>query len=253
MRSKFLMVIVAATTSIFSLSVLAKEAASEEPQDLSSKIAKDISGSLAVTTNYLWRGISQTNNDPAIQGDLTYNIAGSDFYVTIFGSNVKFGEEESRAHVEFDYTLGVAHDFNDDWGFDLHGVQYTYPGANDNNYVEGEASLRYKIITVGLDGTNNVYNTQTTSWYPFVKADYDVSKVLHHPIFKDVYVGGHFGYSKRDADVDGGSYYDYCLHIVKKFAGLDFELGWTNTHGRNVGDDLSGSKIYFTVTKKFGE
>ena len=51
-----------------------------------------LSANVGLTSNYLFRGISQTGGDPAIQGGLDYTHA-SGFYLGTWGSNVGWIED----------------------------------------------------------------------------------------------------------------------------------------------------------------
>jgi uncharacterized protein (TIGR02001 family) len=82
-----------------------------------------LSGIAWLTTDYLFRGVSQTSNSPAaqVEVDLTYGI----FYAYVWGSNVDYADS-----VELDYGIGIT----PKWGpvtFNIAGLAYTYPGWND--------------------------------------------------------------------------------------------------------------------------
>src|SRR5687767_5601078 len=64
-------------------------------------------GSVAVASDYAFRGISQTLEDPAIQGGVTG--AAGPVYLGVWGSNVDFGEAVApdRATAEIDVFGGV--------------------------------------------------------------------------------------------------------------------------------------------------
>jgi uncharacterized protein (TIGR02001 family) len=98
---------------------------------------------IAGTTDYVFRGVSQTAEDPTIQGgvDIGYGI----LYAGIWGSGVDFGDALS-SDIEIDYYAGI----KPVWGpvtFDLGVIYYTYPGSSD----EG-AELDYVEIKVGASG-----------------------------------------------------------------------------------------------------
>ena len=82
-----------------------------------------LTGSAAFTTDYLFRGVSQTSQSPAVQPefDLTYGM----FWAYMWGSNVDFADS-----IEIDYGIGIS----PKWGnftFTIGGLEYTYPGFND--------------------------------------------------------------------------------------------------------------------------
>jgi uncharacterized protein (TIGR02001 family) len=87
-----------------------------------------LSGSATLTTDYIFRGISNTNRGPAVQSefDLGYGI----FYAYAWGSNTAFGDG-----IEIDYGAGIT----PSWAgidFDIGILGYTFPGANDIDYLE---------------------------------------------------------------------------------------------------------------------
>lgn len=213
--------------------------------------AAHFAGSTKFVSNYIWRGVSQTNNDGAVQGDLSYQL-DSGFYIGMWGSNVNFGDEDP-AHLELDYYGGFAHDFNDNWGFDASLLQYTYPSANDlYNYVEGQLIVHYKFIKAGLAYTDDNFNTGSRGYYYTLAAEHELVPNTNSILFKDLYVGGHIGYFDINADaVAGGSYSDYQLYLRKEVAGIALEGGWTDEHGRDLGDKLGGEHFYVSIAKNF--
>ena len=66
-----------------------------------------ISANVALTSNYIFRGQTQNNEDPALQGGFDFEH-GSGFYAGVWGSNVDFGGDEST---ELDFYGG--------WGLSL--------------------------------------------------------------------------------------------------------------------------------------
>ena len=85
-------------------------------------------GSATLTTDYMFRSISNTNQNPAsqVEFDAGYGI----FWAYIWGSNTSFGE-----NIEIDYGGGISPKWKD-ITFTIGGLEYTYPGANDIDYFE---------------------------------------------------------------------------------------------------------------------
>jgi uncharacterized protein (TIGR02001 family) len=83
-----------------------------------------VSFNVAVTSDYVFRGVSQTEEDPAIQGgvDLTSGM----FYAGAWASTISFpGDDESD--VEIDIYGGIKPEAAG-WTFDIGGIYYAYPG-----------------------------------------------------------------------------------------------------------------------------
>ena len=116
-----------------------------------------IAGTVALTSDYMFRGISQTDNDPAVQGSLEYSYNTGFYNITpylgFWGSNVDFNDG-GDAHVELDTTFGFRGDLLDTGvSWDLGGIYYAYPGAgrldgesSNYNYWEIPVRLSYSPI-----------------------------------------------------------------------------------------------------------
>ena len=83
-----------------------------------------LTGSATMTTDYMFRSISNTNQEPAVQPefDLTYGM----FYAYVWGSNTAFGDG-----IELDYGIGITPKWKN-ITFNIAGLYYTYPGDNEN-------------------------------------------------------------------------------------------------------------------------
>ncbi|NQU58350.1 MAG: hypothetical protein HQ513_14025, partial [Rhodospirillales bacterium] len=113
-------------------------------------IPGDLSANLGLFTDYVSRGISNTNERRAFQGGIDYSLetgfAGTSIFLGAWGSTVDF-DDGDEATIEVDYYGGITGHIG---GFDLSaGVYYyTYPGAAnslDYDYTEGTLSVGYEI------------------------------------------------------------------------------------------------------------
>ena len=104
-----------------------------------------LSGSAVITTDYMFRSISNTNGNPAaqVEFDQTYGI----FWSYIWGSNTAFGE-----NIEIDYGVGISPKW-DPLTFTFGGLYYSYPGDDDLDYFEakGGASWTSGAWTLALN------------------------------------------------------------------------------------------------------
>ena len=141
------------------LTAFATTAMAEENTALS-QLGLSFSGSAALTSDYRFRGITQTENDPAVQAGFTLSHT-SGLYVGVWGSNVNFGTPDP--HVELDPFLGYSTELS---GFaakpilDVGVWYYNYPSASDLNWVELYGKLTFKDALVSGDSllTNINYN-----------------------------------------------------------------------------------------------
>jgi uncharacterized protein (TIGR02001 family) len=96
-----------------------------------------LSATTAFTTDYIFRGISQTSNGPAAQPefDLTYGI----FYAGMWGSNI----EPAGDGLEIDYYVGITPKWKN-ITFNFAALAYTYPGENENlDYFEAKTGASW--------------------------------------------------------------------------------------------------------------
>ena len=144
--------LVAACTSGLAV---AQETASVE------EAASPFSGSFTLATDYVFRGISQTQGDPAVQGNIEYTRAfgesGLSAYAGAFGSNVDFAGTDAR--IELDWYGGLRGSTSGiKW--DAGVVYYSYPGAEDRLDLDyGEAVLYAFRINSLRDSTFGKYAT----------------------------------------------------------------------------------------------
>lgn len=140
--------------------------------------AADVTGGMALTTDYVWRGTTQTQGDPAAQAWV--KVAGdSGVYASVWGSNVEFAPE-IRASSEFDFTLGWSRAFDDDWAVDVNLLHYRYPATTfDLNWTEINGTVTYAgNYWASLGYSNEVFGIEKTGVYALVGARFPVSDTL---------------------------------------------------------------------------
>ncbi|KAA2213308.1 hypothetical protein F0Q34_10765 [Pseudoroseomonas oryzae] len=197
----------------------------------------------ALASDYLFRGISQTRNRPAIQLllDLQHD---SGFYVGAFGTNVAFPGSNARQEVDFlagyRFSTGNA-------TLDLGGVYYSYPGYDapsgsfDYNYFEVVAKAAYTLDPVKFLGT--------VAWSPdfyfesgaatYLEAGADVALPLG-------FTGsGRYGYQFIDRNGRYGApdYANWSLTLSRElYAGFTLGVGYYDTD-LSKGECFAGTKL----------
>ena len=86
----------------------------------------EFSANVALSTDYMYRGGSQTNEQPAISGGFDY-AHSSGVYAGLWASNVDFGDS---ANIEIDFYGGIAGEISNGIGWDVGALYYHYPGVN---------------------------------------------------------------------------------------------------------------------------
>lgn len=105
--------------------------------------AAEVTGSSALTSDYVWRGTSQSNEDPAVQAGLKVDGTHG-VYAQAWGSSVEFAPQ-TRASTEIDLTAGWSGALNADATLDLSVTRYLYPSAAaDLDWTEVSATLIWR-------------------------------------------------------------------------------------------------------------
>lgn len=192
----------------------------------------DVGGSATLTSDYQFRGISQSAENPAAQVSLDY-FNDSGFYAGIFGSNVDFyapgTDGDNGESIEIDYYLGYANSANN-IDYDIGLIYYTYPGAIGSiSYAELLMSATYNSFTLSYGFSNDLYASDEAGHY--VSGAYEFA--LPNDVALTVQAGYSFG-SAFDANIDESptfldEYIDYSVTLSKSFSGMDVSLSYVDT------------------------
>ena len=139
----------------------------------------DFSANVAVYSDYIYRGISQTFEEPALQGGADWSH-DSGFYAGVWGSNVNFGA--SNEHIEIDVYGGYGGSFGK-FGYDIGFLHYFYPGVPDSenfDFFEVTPAISYDfgVASVGASvsytpdnfgGSDDAFFYQATIEVPLPK------------------------------------------------------------------------------------
>jgi len=113
-----------------------------------------VSANVGLYSDYVFRGISQTGGQPAIQGGFDY-AHSSGFTLGTWASNVGWIEDfqgYASGNVEIDLYAGYGGSIGEDISYSLGAIQYMYPGAEagatKGDTTEIYASMGWKWLTV---------------------------------------------------------------------------------------------------------
>lgn len=130
---------------------------------------------VALVSNYIFRGLSQTFGKPAIQGGMDYAHANG-LYAGVWGSSIS-SQQYAGGNTELDYYFGYNGKLAGDWGWTVGFYGYYYPGANYENALpagtypdqaydtqELNAGVSWKWVSLKLSSTSGDFfgaNTKT--------------------------------------------------------------------------------------------
>lgn len=207
-----------------------------------------ISGNAAITSNYVFRGVSQTKNLGAAQAGLTYEFPIG-LYFSLWGSNVQF--EDSNANTEVDTVVGWRGDvFKELFHYDISAQRYNYIGQSDYTYNELLGLFSYSIFILNLGFSQDEYATHKTGTYINIGINYDIPAAYFFKI-ENVSVLATIGHSSLPRDA-GNSYNDYLVGLTKAFNDtFSASLMWTTTDGRQHDSPYDSTHIFATVMASF--
>ena len=165
--------------------------------------AAEFESNVALSSDYVWRGMTQTAEEPAISGG--FDIAGeSGLYFGTWASNVEFGD---GAALELDWYAGYANELDNGFSYDIGYLAYTYPG---------EDSLDFEEIYVGFG--YSYFGYTFSSGQDSAPDNSEISVAL-----------GETGLGLTYGDYDEyGEYTIISYDLPVSIAGLGVSLAWTD-------------------------
>lgn len=210
-------------------------------------VQAELSANVALTSDYVWRGISQSDEDPAIQGGFDFTHQ-SGFYAGAWGSNVDFNEtgESDPADLELDIYAGFSSEFRNGMSWDVGVIRYMYPGASaDLDWTEVYVGAGYGGFSGSINYSNDALASDEDGFYYNLGYEYGLPQGF----------GVHAGVGYYDVDDASGleSYAHYSLGVNKELGGVGFDLTFhdTDSDGEDAYDPWGGNRFVFTVSKEF--
>ncbi|MDD5057013.1 MAG: TorF family putative porin [Sideroxydans sp.] len=220
-----------------------------------------VSFNASLTTNYLYRGISQTNAKPAIQGGVDYANANG-LYIGAWASTISWLKDAgvvSSAPLEIDTYAGYKGAVNSDVSYDVGFLRYNYPGSYnagmtkaDTNEIYGAVS--YNIVTAKLSySLGDLFGVADAkgSTYFELNANYPLADT-------GVTLGGHYGKQTYTGTTvnSAATYSDYKLSASKDFSGYTLAAALSGTNAgafytNPEGKELGKTTVVLSVTRAF--
>lgn len=207
------------------------------------------SANAAITTDYVSRGISQSDGHPAIQGGLDWAHPDTGLYAGMWGSSVDLG----KASAEVDLYGGITRTV-DKLTWDLGALYYYYPGVNHSAHydsVELAAAIGYDfgvlLANFSLNYSPDYFLSSGEAWYPAV----NINVPLPHDFSVDAGYGRQW-FDENDT-VGIADYNTWLLGVNYNIEGFVLSLKYTDTSlGRTaICPDNCDSRAFFMVSRTF--
>lgn len=213
--------------------------------------ASPLSFNVSLTTDYRYRGISQTRLKPALQGGADYDF-GNGFYIGTWASTIKWIKDGGGdGNVEIDLYGGYKTEISKGLTLDVGLLQYVYPSNALNpsaNTLEIYGALTFGVFTAKYShSTSNLFGFADSkgSGYLDLSAAIDLGDgmtLTPHIGHQSVRHSGEYSYT------------DYSLTLNKDYAGFLWgvsAVGTSTDAYQGVGKNLGKSALVLSVKKTF--
>lgn len=200
----------------------------------------DFSTTVTATSDYLFRGISQTDGDPALQASLDVGHE-SGFFAGVWASNVEF--EGSGADYEVDFYAGYANEVGD-FAYSAQALYYFYTGASDEDldYIEFGLDMSYTwdyaTYSVAAYWTPDYSGRTGDAWYLAYGVDLALSDAW------SLYVGA--GWNGFE---ESGNYLNSTFGVAYSYDDWVFDVQYSATDIN--GNPLARNKFVASISKTF--
>lgn len=211
-----------------------------------------LDSTLSVLSDYRSRGISQTGNDPAVQGTSVLSH-DSGAYLALFLSNFDMG---GKARREWNYIAGWVLPLGEELSLDLGWAKYDYRRENALSYSEFYGALSAHGVTLGLNYSDDVAGKES---YAYAYLGY--SHVLPLEVTLDLrYARGDFKDDTFFSRSGKGRsrYHDWQVSLSRNWLGLDWSASYIGTDlsraeclSYSGTDDVCGDTGVLQVSKTF--
>lgn len=246
--------------SLIALALVGAFAAPAFAEDAAPASEHTLTGNVGLVSNYVFRGISQTQNKPALQGGFDYAHA-SGLYAGTWASNVAWVADtgmKTSSSLEWDFYAGYKGAFAGDFTYDVGVLQYYYPGdvvpgAANTDSTEVYGAIGWKFLTFKYSNTVSSHlfgwvgqNGEKTrgSEYFDLTANYDLGEGWG--------INAHVGHQKIK-NLSAASYTDWKVGVTKDVGFGVVGLAYSDTNANTCGD---GAPAYCwngkDVAKGFG-
>ncbi len=180
----------------------------------------DLGAQLTLTTDYVFRGVSQTMSSTALQGSLDVSHE-SGFFAYVWGSNVDYVADvapDDGANIEVDVLVGYSQGISDRVAVTASWVRYVYPGMRDEicyDFSEWTGTVTLDDMhSVAVAYSPDAFGSGGSSLYYSVSTAFDLPANLELALQLGRY----------DLRHSYGEFYD---HATASIAGSLEKLTWT--------------------------
>ena len=202
----------------------------------------NFSGFFLYTSDYTFRGITNTSGTPGVQAQLGWDY--DNYYLTVWGTETDF----STKHYEIVYTAGYHSFLQDlDLDFDAHINYATFPRdefpGSESNFVETYLTVN-KTLDLKFEPNIGVTWAMSPDYWRHLEVSHAVSTNLKLTLPKGTYFSAELGLqyiSDRDGpEFDGYDYVWWNIGFSKQIGAFNLDLRYHDTDSSSTDDAALG-------------
>ncbi|MGH1403448.1 MAG: TorF family putative porin [Alphaproteobacteria bacterium] len=212
----------------------------------------EVSANTGIVSDYVFRGISQSDENFAIQGGFDVGHT-TGLYAGAWASSVDFNDDD-EASIEIDLYAGYAGEY-ENISYDIGGLYYAYPGADsslDYDFWEVYGSVGYNFdvasASVGVNYSPDYFGSSGDSFYTHLGVDV--------PLPRNFTLSGGVGHQAIDDNAAFGTddYTDWNASLGYDWKNLNFSVTYHDTDLDEPSECADGcdARIVFGITAEFG-
>ncbi|MEL0585693.1 MAG: TorF family putative porin [Candidatus Thiodiazotropha sp. (ex. Lucinoma kazani)] len=209
---------------------------------LSSVAAAEVSTNIGVTSNYIWRGLTQSENSTSFSGGFDWS-GESGLYAGTWLA-------EAWDDFELDLYGGYAGEVGD-FGYDAGLIYYVYSSDADSNFAELYVNGSWQFLSAGLAYTlsaEDAVEAVEEDIYYYLGASFELPQ--------DFSIGLTVGFAEPDGDGDDDAedYTHYQLDLTKAtgdFGDVTMSLSDTDLDGTDAAGEDADMRFFISWNKSF--
>lgn len=187
-------------------------------------VAAEASGYLVLTSDYVFRGVSYSDGDPAVQlgGELALE---NGLYAGVWASTTDISNGPGRQRDrELIYYVGVDREIGNHWSLGANLVAYTYPGQS------GGFDYDYEEISLAVNYRDRAWLefSYSPDLYHSGRAARNIDLFTEWPLPKQFVMGAGIGHYDP-SDLTGAAYTYWQIGITRPLGIVDVDLRFHDT------------------------
>jgi uncharacterized protein (TIGR02001 family) len=212
--------------------------------------AQELNGYLTLTSDYVFRGASQSNEDPTLQVGVDY-LHADGLFAGIFAARTEFPDSvfgTNPGSVELDAYLGYSRAAGRNWSWDIAALHYDFPDSEgfDYSYEELAANLHFRdILRIGATLSDDAGASGASGWTAEIE--------LRQSLGERFQLSGSLGnYEFSRANWNDYVYWDVGASAVSGRWTFDIRYYDTNTEQAGIADPLlTRSRVVGSISLAF--